>query len=129
MAIIHVSMGLADSDDTFLLAEKNKMTAHVHFHTRLAKIEGRVKALCSNQHLKSRRVLEREANTCDAELEHLYSYAVQHEIDVTPHYSRLTQIQADLTDAKQQLESKARSVWGPSGLSQKRLMWCWISSG
>jgi len=82
-----------------------------HFLTRLAKIEGRVHALSLNHHRKSVKLMEREANTCQAELEHLYDYAVQHNIDVTPHYEKLKSIQSSLVDVSTQLESQAKSIW------------------
>jgi hypothetical protein len=54
---------------------------------------------------------ERELNTCQAELEHLYNYAFQHALDLRLYYNQFSDVEAMLIDLKRQLELRRRPWW------------------
>jgi len=83
------------------------------------KLAGRVKALEDKIPGGNVEMLDREANTCKAELQHLYDYAVQQNIELGPYYNHLTDIEARLRSIEYQLQQKIdrvesgkRSWWG-----------------
>lgn len=55
--------------------------------------------------------LEKEADTCEAEIEHLYAYALQHHINITEWYPQIADIYEQLGEAKRIIEYRKRPWW------------------
>jgi hypothetical protein len=66
-----------------------KMADTQQFSIWVTQLGGRVKCLQESTSYKKAEEIEREANTCRAELSHLYDYARQHSIDINPYYFQL----------------------------------------
>lgn len=66
------------------------------FSIWITQLGGRVKYLQESISYKNVHEIEREANTCRAELSHLYDYARQHSIAINPYYFQFQDIESRL---------------------------------
>ena len=73
----------------------------------------RVKVLQEEMNWSNGDGLEREINVCNAELQHLYSYADQHSIELSSYFTPFTEIKAglELVKSKLQRRNMNRSIW------------------
>lgn len=82
------------------------MTIPSQFGIWLTRLGGRVRYLESNIPRLERFELEREANTCEAELRRLYDFAGQHAIDIVPYYPALADIEGRLLAARREIQRR-----------------------
>jgi hypothetical protein len=83
-----------------------KMADTQQFSIWVTQLGGRVKYLQESTSYKKAEEIEREANTCRAELSHLYDYARQHSIDINPYYFQLQDIESRLRLVEDQIKRK-----------------------
>ncbi len=76
----------------------------------VSELGGRVRHLQNSIPYRSIADLESEANTCQAELWHLYDYARQHNLEIGQYYFQLSDIDARLRDSRDMIERKKNNV-------------------
>lgn len=84
------------------------MADTAQFSVWVTKLSGRISSLESSIGYRSAQEIERECNTCKAELQHLYEYAYQHRIDLIKegYYSTFTDLQTRLQRIENQIQQK-----------------------
>jgi hypothetical protein len=89
--------------------------ADIQFGLWVTQLGGRVQYLQSSVSRKSVEEASQEANTCKAELSHLYDYARQHSVNVSIYYFALSQTEASLRqiedDIKEKQKHEQRNLW------------------
>jgi hypothetical protein len=86
-------------------------TGSDQFPIWVVKLGGRVRSLQSKASYADLDELEREANTCEANLKHLYDHGLQHNINFTLYLSAFSEIEANLHDVRHQIEARRRPWW------------------
>jgi hypothetical protein len=77
----------------------------------LIKLGSKVRYLQQHMYALDVGTLERDTNTAQAMLQHMYSYAETYHIDVAQYFTGLTSIEAGLQDLRDQITRRREPRW------------------